>query len=262
MASDAASRPLPASLDLSGRVALVTGGGRGIGRAISLLLAERGAKVVVNYAKGEAAAREVAAAIEASGGAAFVAGFDVGDEAAVDAAIKQLVEAHGGLDILVNNAGVSIDALMMRARAEDFDTLIRTNLRGTFLCSKAATRHLLRAKDKGRIVNLTSVVGEQGNIGQAMYAATKAGVIGMTKSLARELASRAVTVNAVAPGFIDTDMTQAALQGDARTALLAQIPLGRVGDPREVAEAVAYLASPAASYITGHVLRINGGLLI
>lgn len=262
MPHDDASRPLPASLDLSGRIAVVTGASRGIGRAIAVVLAERGAKVVVNYAKAESAAAEVCAEIQATGGTATAMGFDVGDEAAVDAAIKQVVEANGGLDILVNNAGVSVDGLMMRARVEDFDALVRTNLRGTFLCSKAATRHLLRAKDRGRIINLTSVVGEQGNVGQTMYAATKAGVIGITKSLARELASRAVTVNAVAPGFIDTDMTQAALVGDARTALLAQIPLGRVGSAREVADAVAYLASPGASYITGHVLRINGGLLI
>ncbi len=262
MPPEAASRALPASLDLSGRTALVTGASRGIGRAIALLLAERGANVIVNFARGEAAAREVCDAIGAAGGTAAPMGFDVGEEAAVDAAVKSIIEAHGALDILVNNAGVSIDALMMRAKADDFDTLVRTNLRGTFLCSKAATRHLLRAKDRGRIINLTSVVGEQGNIGQAMYATTKAGVIGMTKSLARELASRGVTVNAVAPGFIDTDMTQAALTGDARTALLSQIPLGRVGAPTEVAEAVAWLASPAAAYITGHVLRINGGLLI
>ncbi len=262
MPPEAALRPWPASLDLSGRVAVVTGASRGIGRAIAVVLAERGATLVVNYAKGEAAAREVCAAIEQAGGKAVALGFDVGDDSAVDAAIKHVVETLGGLDILVNNAGVSIDALMMRARAEDFDTLIRTNLRGTFLCSKAATRHLLRAKNRGRIINLTSVVGEQGNAGQSMYAATKAGVIGLTKSLARELASRGVTVNAVAPGFIDTDMTQAALTGDARSALLTQIPLGRVGDASEVAEAVAFLASPAASYITGHVLRVNGGLLI
>jgi len=262
MSAEAAPRPLPPSLDLTGRVALVTGASRGIGRAIAITLAERGASVIVNYAKSEAAANEVCGVIAQHGGTAVAIGFDVGDDVAVDAAIKSIVETRGGLDILVNNAGVSIDALMMRARLEDFDALLRTNLRGTFACCKAATRHLLKAKDKGRVINLTSVVGEQGNAGQSMYAATKAGVIGLTKSLARELASRQVTVNAVAPGFIDTDMTQAALQGDARTALVAQIPLGRVGDAREVAEAVAWLASPAASYITGHVLRINGGLLI
>jgi len=256
------SNALPASLDLTGRRALVTGGSRGIGRAIAITLAARGAAVAVNYARGEAAAREVVAAIEEAGGKAVAVGFDVSDADAVTAGFKQVTEALGGLDILVNNAGISIDALLMRAKEEDWETLQRVNLRGTLLCSKAATRSLLRAKASGRIINITSVVGEQGNAGQTMYAATKAGVIGMTKSIARELASRGCTVNAVAPGFIATDMTDAALVGDARDTLISNIPLGRIGATNDIAESVAFLASDAAGYITGHVLRVNGGLHI
>jgi 3-oxoacyl-[acyl-carrier protein] reductase len=253
---------LPDALALVGRRALVTGASRGIGRAIALVLAERGADVAVGFTRNEAAAQEVCAAIEALGRRSIAVGFDVGDAEAVDRAVKTTVEALGGLEILVNNAGISIDALLMRAREEDWEALERTNLRGTLLCSKAAARHLLRAKARGRIVNLSSVVGEQGNAGQTMYAATKAGIIGMTKSMARELAGRGVTANAVAPGFIATDMTEAALAGEARDQLLAQIPLSRVGAPRDIAEAVAFLASDAAGYITGHVLRVNGGLHI
>jgi len=256
-----APRALPASLDLSGRVALVTGAARGIGKSIATTLASRGAAIAIND-KDEEAAHATASAIVAAGGKALVVGFDVGDQAAVEDGIKRTVAGLGGFDILVNNAGISIDALVMRAKIEDFDLVCRINLRGVFLCCQAAARHLLKAKDRGRIVNLSSVVGEQGNAGQSMYAASKAGVLGITKSLAREFASRGVTVNAVAPGFIDTDMTRAALQGDARTALLGQIPLARIGECEEVAEAVAFLASPAAGYITGHVLRVNGGLLI
>lgn len=250
------------SLSLEGSVALVTGGSRGIGRAIATTLAARGAAVAVNYASREDAAREVCDAIAAAGGKAISVGFDVSDAVAVDAGINRVADELGGLDILVNNAGVSIDALLMRAKEEDFDRIVAINQKGAFLCSKAAVRSLLRAKSRGRIINVSSVVGEQGNAGQAMYAASKAGVIGLTKSLARELASRGVTANVVTPGFIETDMTDAALKGDAREGLLAQIPLRRIGLPSEVAEAVAFLASPAAGYITGHVLRVNGGLLI
>jgi 3-oxoacyl-[acyl-carrier protein] reductase len=254
---------LPAALSLAGRVALVTGGSRGIGRAIATTLAARGAAVAVNYASREDAAREVCRprspprAARRSPSASTSS-----DAAAVDAGVARVVAELGGLHILVNNAGVSIDALLLRASAADFARILDINLKGTFHCCKAATRHLLKAKADGRVINLSSVVGEQGNAGQAMYAASKAGVLGFTKSLARELAGRGVTVNAVTPGFIATEMTSAALQGDARAALLGQIPLGRIGEPQEVAEAVAFLAAPAASYITGHTLRVNGGLLI
>ncbi|MCB9566222.1 MAG: 3-oxoacyl-[acyl-carrier-protein] reductase [Myxococcales bacterium] len=252
----------PPSWDLSGKIALVTGGSRGIGKAIAVTLAARGAAVAINYASNEAAAREVAEAIEGAGGKAITVGFDVADPAAVDAGLATVTKALGGLHVLVNNAGISIDALLLRASMDDLRRILAVNLEGAFACSKAASRHLLKARSAGRIINISSVVGEQGNAGQAMYAASKAGLIGLTKSLARELAPRGVTVNAITPGFIETDMTDAALGEAARDALLKQIPLSRIGRPEEVAEAVAFLASPAAAYITGHVLRVNGGLNI
>ncbi len=247
---------------LEGKVALVTGGSRGIGRAICVALGRRGATVVVNYASRKDAADETAAAVVAAGGKAAVAGFDVADAAAVTDAIKAIGKDHGGLDILVNNAGVAINGLLMRFKDEQWQRSIQVNLAGAFHCARAAASLLLRAKEAGRIVNITSVVGESGNGGQAAYAASKAGLIGLTTSLAKELASRGVTVNAVSPGFIDTDMTAEHLPEAARAKLLEQIPLARIGVADDVAHAVAFLAGPEAGYITGQVLRVNGGLLV
>jgi len=252
---------LPASLSLVGLRALVTGGSRGIGKAIAMTLAARGATVVLSYRSREDEATAVCEAIAAAGGKASALQFDVGDPEAAEAGVKAAVETLGGLEILVNNAGISVDGLLMRVKQEDWQRTLAVNLGGTMTCCKVAARSLLRARDKGRIINLTSIVGEQGNAGQSMYSASKAGVIGLTKSIARELAGRGVTVNAVAPGFIETDMTQSALAGEARASLVSQIPLGRVGTSAEIAETVAFLASPAAGYITGHVMRVNGGLL-
>lgn len=253
---------LPSTLSLQGRVALVTGGSRGIGREVALTLADRGASVAVNYARREDAARTVCEEIHAAGGRAIAVGFDVADDDSVKAGIDSITSELGNLHILVNNAGISIDALLMRAREEDWQRTMDVNLKGAFTCAKHCSRQLLRAKSSGRIINLSSVIGERGNAGQSMYAASKAGLIGLTKSLAREFAGRGVTVNAVTPGYIDTDMTSESLDDSARKELLKSIPLGRVGSPREIAEAVAFLAAPAAAYVTGHVMRVNGGLLI
>jgi 3-oxoacyl-[acyl-carrier protein] reductase len=247
---------------LEGKVALVTGASRGIGRAVAQALGARAATVVINYHSREDAAREAAAAVEAAGGKAQILQFDLGDAAAVETAVKQVAEQHGRLDILVNNAAVAIDQLIMRFKQEDWDRSLDVNLTGVFTACKAATRPLLKAKEGGRLINLTSVVGEMGNAGQVAYVAAKAGVIGMTKTLAREFAGRGVTVNAVSPGFIDTDMTAASVQGDAREKLIAGIPLGRMGTAQEVADVVAFLAGPEAAYITGQVIRVNGGLLM
>ncbi|MCA9680429.1 MAG: 3-oxoacyl-ACP reductase FabG [Kofleriaceae bacterium] len=247
---------------LEGRVALVTGGSRGIGRAICEALARRGATVIVNYASREDAALATAAACEAAGGKAATVRFDVAKSDEVDAAIKQIGKDHGGLDILVNNAGVAVNGLVMRFKNEQWAQTMDVNLAGAFHCTRAATTMLLKARDKGRIVNVTSVVGESGNGGQAAYAASKAGLIGLTKALAQELASRAVTVNAVSPGFIETDMTAEHLPEAARAKLLEKIPLGRIGAAAEVADAVAFLVGPEAAYVTGQILRVNGGLLM
>ncbi len=247
------------------RVALVTGASRGIGRAIAVALAKDGLRVVLNYTANEAAAAEALEAVKAAGpdgDAGALARFDVARADEVDAAVKKIAEENGRLDVVVNNAGIAIDGLLLRLKEEDWARVLEVNLTGALHVARAAARHLLKAKELGRLINVTSVVGEMGNAGQVSYVAAKAGLIGMTKALARELAPRGVTVNAVAPGFVETDMTAAHVTGEARDALVARIPLGRIGRPEEVAEAVRFLASPEASYITGQVLRINGGLLM
>ena len=243
---------------LAGQTALVTGASRGIGRAIALELARRGAWVAVNYRANEDAARDCVAAIAAEGGESDLLPFDVADADATTRAIAELVERRSRLDILVNNAGIALDGLVLRYKSDDWRKILDVNLSGVFHCCKAAARAMVRAR-YGRIVNLSSVVSSLGNAGQAPYAATKAGIEGLTRALARELASRAITVNAVAPGFIDTEMT-AALPEAVRTGYLGQVPLGRLGTAAEVACAVAFLAGPDAGYITGHVLAVNGGL--
>lgn len=245
---------------LDGKIALVTGGSRGIGRAIALRLAEEGAKVAINYAGNQTAAEEVKAIIEQHGGTAMIVQTDVSDSTAAAEMVARVHEELGGLDILVNNAGITRDTLLVRMKDEDFDAVINTNLKGIYSCTKAAAKFMTKQRS-GRIVNLSSVVGEIGNIGQTNYAAAKAGVIGFSKAAAKEFAARHVTVNVVAPGFIDTDMT-AVLKDSIREKLIEGIPLGALGKPEHVADAVLFLVSDAASYITGQVLNVDGGMVM
>ena len=242
---------------LQGHVALVTGASRGIGRAIAEELAAQGA-TVVGTATTEAGAQGIGEALAGRGGRGIA--LDVTDAAALEAAVDGIVQAHGALHILVNNAGITRDTLAMRMKDADWDAVLDTNLKAVFRASRAVMRTMMKQR-YGRIVNITSVVGASGNPGQANYAAAKAGVAGMTRALARELGSRGITVNCVAPGFIATDMTDQ-LPDAQKAALLAQIPLGRLGSPQEVADAVAFLASPRAAYITGTEMHVNGGMLM
>ena len=243
---------------LAGQVALVTGGSRGIGKAICERLAAAGAKVVVNYASNAAAADDVVGSLQAQGVEAKAVAFDVGDPEAVEAAIKQLSGDFGGVDILVNNAGIADDGLLVRTSAEQWQRTIAINLSGCFYCAKAVAKSMMKAR-RGRIIMISSVIGQMGNAGQAAYGASKAGVFGLTKSLARELGSRNITVNAVTPGFIKTDMT-ASMSEEQMDSLKSEVVLGRLGEVEDVAQLVAFLASPAAGYITGQIIGVNGGL--
>jgi 3-oxoacyl-[acyl-carrier protein] reductase len=246
-------------VSLAGQIALVTGGSRGIGRATVLALGRQGAHVVINFRGNQAAAAETLTALTADGqGRGELCQFDVAQENQIEAAVKKIVDEHQKIDILVNNAGIAADNLLIRTKPDDWDQVAGTNLKGTILCTKAVTRIMLRQRS-GRIINLSSVVGQMGNAGQSIYAATKAGILGFTKAVAREVASRGITVNAVAPGFIETEMT-ARLPAKLQEEFLHSIPLGRFGTCEEVAESIAFLAGPSAAYITGQVISINGGM--
>lgn len=244
--------------DLKGKVALVTGGSRGIGRAVCCELAARGAFVYINYTSRTDAAEETLGACRQRGSDGAVLGFNVGESGAVDAAFDQIKEQSGRLDILVNNAGITSDGLLLRMKDEDWARVLNVNLSGSFYCARAAAKLMMKARS-GRIINVSSVVGQMGNAGQASYVSSKAGLIGLTKTLARELASRGITVNAVAPGFIATEMTEK-LTDEMKQEHLRAIPLARYGAPEEIASVVAFLASDGAAYITGQIVAVNGGM--
>lgn len=245
---------------LTGKTAIVTGASRGIGAEIARKLAEAGAKIVVNYSGSQEKAEAVVAEIQEKGGEAIAVKANVSDSEAVKTMVDEAMNAFGSIDILVNNAGITRDNLMMRMKEDEWDDVINTNLKGVFICTKAVTRQMMKQRS-GRIINIASIVGVMGNAGQANYVAAKAGVIGLTKTTARELASRNITANAVAPGFITTDMTDK-LGEDIQKTMLSQIPLGRFGKPEEVAKAALFLASDDSSYMTGQTLHLDGGMVM
>lgn len=247
-------------MKLEGKNALVTGASRGIGREIAMELARQGANVAVNYAGSEKSANDVVAVIQSMGRQAFAVQANVADGDAVAEMTKQVIEQFGSLDILVNNAGITRDNLLMRMKEDDWDAVIDTNLKGVFLCTKAVIRQMMKQRS-GRIINISSIVGVSGNPGQANYVAAKAGVIGLTKTTAKELASRGITVNAVAPGFITTDMTDK-LNEEVKSEMLKQIPLARLGDPEDIAKVVVFLASEDSRYMTGQTLHVDGGMVM
>ncbi len=241
-----------------GRVAIVTGGGRGIGRAVAVRLAEEGASVAISYRKDAAAPEEAAAAVRAAGVECEIFKGDVASPEDVQALFKGVGDAFGRVDIVINNAGITRDNIMLRMKEEEFDDVLRTNLGGTYLCTRAALRPMVRAR-WGRIVNVSSVVGLVGNAGQANYAASKAGIIGFTKSVAREVAQRGITANAIAPGYVETELT-GSLPEDVKDRIRDQVPLGRFGEAEEVAEVVAFLAGEGAGYVTGQTIAVDGGM--
>ena len=247
-------------MSLSGKIAVVTGGSRGIGRAMCQRLAALGALVIVNYVSNPAAAEETVQSIRSAGGKAESVQFNVASGGEIEAAFKKILEAHGRVDILVNNAGITRDGLLMKMKDEQWDEVLNTNLKGVFLCTKAVSRAMMKQR-WGRIINITSVVGFAGNAGQANYAAAKAGIVGFTKSVAKELASRGITVNGVAPGYIVTDMTKD-LSEEVTNMIKEEIPMGVLGEAEDIAGAVAYLASDDARYVTGQFIHVNGGMFM
>ncbi|MFA6499013.1 MAG: 3-oxoacyl-[acyl-carrier-protein] reductase [Desulfurivibrionaceae bacterium] len=247
-------------MSLSGKIAVVTGGSRGIGRAICQRLAALGALVIVNYVSNPSAAEETVQSIKSAGGKAEAVQFNVAVAGEIEAAFKKILETHGRVDILVNNAGITRDGLLMKMKDEQWDEVLNTNLKGVFLCTKAVSRAMMKQR-WGRIINITSVIGFAGNAGQANYAAAKAGIVGFTKSVAKELASRGITVNGVAPGYIVTDMTRD-LAEEVTNTIKGEIPMGVLGEAEDIAGAVAYLASDDARYVTGQFIHVNGGMFM